>query len=508
MKKDSKRRLCINLVEKGRPYEISEECYAVFAAKKPDGKFIYNNCVIENNKIIYEITEQTTIAVGEMPCEIKLYGADDALISSPRFKIIVNKPVFDDEDENEIESSNEVTALTALISHATDLINEVETKLENGEFDGHDMTHEWIGTVLKVTSASGTSEADLRGPQGERGLQGIQGERGERGETGKGLVILGYYASVSELSAAVSSPAVGDAYGVGAGAPYNIYMWDGNKWVDNGQLQGAKGDEGDAATEWQLSMYMDKVEDGKVVASLYKNGELCTETKYLASYVSSGGGEWRAHGTSTGNITGSKSWSFGGTKSGMAWRADVYEDNTKEIFLTSGFVAIGPTGADGIQGPQGPQGSQGNPGKDGLTTSVNGVQQVNGNVTLTASDVGADPSGTATSAVSSHNGDSSAHSSLFAKKVSKRNTFAESGNVNITLADNTEYTFNAVTSLTFKGTINDNVHGFVTFGSSAPSISITGFNKSGGDDIASAKASEIWEFSCERGYIIWKNWSA
>lgn len=47
--------------------------------------------------------------------------------------------------------------------------------------DGTPCTHSWNGSVLTVTSASGTSSADLRGPQG---IQGIQGETGSQGETG------------------------------------------------------------------------------------------------------------------------------------------------------------------------------------------------------------------------------------------------------------------------------------------------------------------------------------
>ena len=46
--------------------------------------------------------------------------------------------------------------------------------------DGTPCTHSWNGSVLTVTSASGTSSADLRGPQG---IQGIQGETGPQGET-------------------------------------------------------------------------------------------------------------------------------------------------------------------------------------------------------------------------------------------------------------------------------------------------------------------------------------
>ena len=91
--------------------------------------------------------------------------------------------------------------------------------------------------------------------------------------------------------------------------------------------------------------------------------------------------------------------------------------------------------------------------------------------------------------------------------VTKPILVATSGTVSMTVEDNREYEYTGVTDFVMVG---DTVscHGFVTFGSSAPSVSVTGFAKSGGDDVASAKASEIWEFSCDNGYIIWKNWSA
>ena len=53
--------------------------------------------------------------------------------------------------------------------------------------DGVSVTHEWDGTVLIITSASGTSSADLQGPQGEpgpQGPQGVQGAQGPEGATG------------------------------------------------------------------------------------------------------------------------------------------------------------------------------------------------------------------------------------------------------------------------------------------------------------------------------------
>ncbi|WP_417118845.1 collagen-like protein [Olsenella phocaeensis] len=47
--------------------------------------------------------------------------------------------------------------------------------------DGVSCTHSWDDTVLTVTSASGSSSANLIGPQG---IQGVQGEMGPQGATG------------------------------------------------------------------------------------------------------------------------------------------------------------------------------------------------------------------------------------------------------------------------------------------------------------------------------------
>lgn len=45
---------------------------------------------------------------------------------------------------------------------------------------------------------------------------------------------LGTYSSVNALQSAVINPKEGDAYGVGSGVPYEIYVWNGKAWVSNG----------------------------------------------------------------------------------------------------------------------------------------------------------------------------------------------------------------------------------------------------------------------------------
>ena len=127
--------------------------------------------------------------------------------------------------------------------------------------------------------------------------------------------------------------------------------------------------------------------------------------------------------------------------------------------------------------------------------------------TYTASEVGAEKSG----AVSTHNSASTAHSALFAAKEDKPENVSLSGAVTLTVSDNTIYSMTGVTSLALTGAVVE-CHGFVTFGSSAPSVTVSGFTASGGDDITSAAAGQVWEFSVfphnSGSYIIWKNWSA
>ena len=83
-------------------------------------------------------------------------------------------------------------------------------------------------------------------PQGKQGERGEQGLRGERGDTGKGLTILGYYATLSALQSAVQAPDIGDSYGVGGSAPYDIYIYSVGGWVNNGPIQGPAGEPGPA----------------------------------------------------------------------------------------------------------------------------------------------------------------------------------------------------------------------------------------------------------------------
>lgn len=85
------------------------------------------------------------------------------------------------------------------------------------------------------------------GPQGPVGPKGEQGVKGDKGDTGSGFKVLGYFSTQEELESGIVSPQTGDAYGVGKGAPYDIYIYDAinSVWKNNGPLQGAQGPKGD-----------------------------------------------------------------------------------------------------------------------------------------------------------------------------------------------------------------------------------------------------------------------
>ncbi len=66
------------------------------------------------------------------------------------------------------------------------------------------------------------------------------------GRDGMSFVIAGYFDDPETLTGTVTEPKPGEAYGVGTGAPYDIYIWDAvnGSWRNNGSIQGVKGDTG------------------------------------------------------------------------------------------------------------------------------------------------------------------------------------------------------------------------------------------------------------------------
>ena len=203
-KGDTKSLLYITLMDGRKPYVITEECRAVFTAKKADGKTLYNKCTVFENMIVYEFTPQTTASVGRVECEVKLYGSCDHLLTSAGFTLLVLDTVYNEDDE--VGSEDEVSALTALVSEATTLIADVEYRLASGAFVG------------------------AKGDKGDTGPQGPQGDKGDKGDTGaKGDPYTLTEADKQAIVAEVLNSA-NIAY-VASAAPTNDVGNDGDLWI-------------------------------------------------------------------------------------------------------------------------------------------------------------------------------------------------------------------------------------------------------------------------------------
>ena len=191
------------------------------------------------------------------------------------------------------------------------------------------------------------------GPQGERGPQGPKGDKGDpgqKGETGSGFVVKGYYGTVSALQTSVKNPAVGDAYGVGASEPYDIYIYDGvtRTWINNGPLQGAKGDPGPKGDKGEPGEQGPKGDTGPI-GKTGPQGEQGIQGQKGDPGKDGATGPAGKDGI-TPTIGENGNWYLGDEDTGKPSRG-----------------ATGPAGPDGAPGKDGSPGKDGAPGADGTT---------------------------------------------------------------------------------------------------------------------------------------------
>ena len=110
-----------------------------------------------------------------------------------------------------------------------------------------------VDAPLHVLPQSVAEQIDAKAAQALLTAQAVKAaaDAGKfNGRDGKSFEIKGYYASVTVLEESVPEPEPGDAYCVGSAAPYDVYIYDGvsGEWVNNGTIQGAKGEDGAPGT--------------------------------------------------------------------------------------------------------------------------------------------------------------------------------------------------------------------------------------------------------------------
>lgn len=241
---ESGRKIAVRLNQGEKPYPVDEECTAVFSGTLPDGQTFFNACDVEDGKAICDISARITSVPGLVRAEIRLYGNDDVLIASPSFSIDVIECAM---AEGDIVSGPEATALTSLISHAYEaiedckasVVNKVEVRLLEGQGEASafvELDKREDDRIMRF------SFSNLKGSKGDPGPQGEQGIQGPKGDTGKGLDIVGRVDTAEQLPVTAEQS---EFWNVGYEPPYNVFMFNNGAWENQGQLHGEKGDKGE-----------------------------------------------------------------------------------------------------------------------------------------------------------------------------------------------------------------------------------------------------------------------
>lgn len=280
------RQLRVTLRSGNVPIVLEAGTVCTLRAVKPDGTVLFADCGTDGVCIERLLGAQFLSAAGTVRCALSVYSGQNQLLYSPEFLLLVEEaPIYGDD---RVESADEFSALTAALCTVASLadITASATTLPAGSEATAALCQSGgvknlqlgipqgprgdAGTQgpkgdpgatgpqgprgeVGATGAAGpqgeqgaTGPQGIQGPQGEQGPRGATGAQGPKGDTGSGFRILGYYATHTALQAAITEPLPGDAYGVGSAVPYAVYIYDGvsGSWVDNGAIQGAKGDPG------------------------------------------------------------------------------------------------------------------------------------------------------------------------------------------------------------------------------------------------------------------------
>jgi YD repeat-containing protein len=88
---DVNRRFEVTLVDGGRPFPMQVKWTAALVGIKPDGKNLFNSCVTDNGKIIYDFAggEEISTAAGGFAVQFEIYDEVGDTLASPRIWITV-----------------------------------------------------------------------------------------------------------------------------------------------------------------------------------------------------------------------------------------------------------------------------------------------------------------------------------------------------------------------------------------------------------------------------------
>ncbi|WP_308000885.1 BppU family phage baseplate upper protein [uncultured Clostridium sp.] len=106
--------LKIKLFNEAKEFNVNDRDLAFkFFARKPDGTEVFNNCTVENNFVVIELTSQTLAVAGKVKAELMIYGkANGEVLTTKPFIINVIESI---NSQSAIESTNEYSVIMNIV---------------------------------------------------------------------------------------------------------------------------------------------------------------------------------------------------------------------------------------------------------------------------------------------------------------------------------------------------------------------------------------------------------
>ena len=204
-------KICVMTQENGKPIDLTG-CTAQLLVQRQDEATRYLNADFDASGYACATLDKSCYEVaGRLQCTMQIKGENQSVISVARIYLLVSKAGGDividpthvvpnlnellaqyerlkeisDQTEKTILKANTATKnADAAAKRADDAANDVQKKLDNGEFVGAQGPKGEKGDTGAQGPRGEKGDTGERGPQGETGATGPQGPKGETGATG------------------------------------------------------------------------------------------------------------------------------------------------------------------------------------------------------------------------------------------------------------------------------------------------------------------------------------
>lgn len=117
---DINRRWEVTVVDGGQPFPLPDRWTVILSGTKPDGTVLYNGCVVDKGKIIYDFASGPQIAtvVGTFAVQFDIFNEAGELVATPKVWVNIYETI---RSMDIVESQDEFTAISQFIAQKNEL---------------------------------------------------------------------------------------------------------------------------------------------------------------------------------------------------------------------------------------------------------------------------------------------------------------------------------------------------------------------------------------------------